>query len=161
MSVQPISRAEFFASMGRAVVLMIKGGLRSRIVQGLIALAVAAASIELARFCWKARDLLVGLAGVGFIYFGLLLAWKLLPFSEQTRARWARQRELSDRYVSYRWRNALWGGLIWAALQLWDAYTSGKFIPTAFAFALAYVVAGAAAHWIWRRHCRSGDLDIR
>lgn len=126
-----------------------------RVLQCLLALGMAAASIGLAVFCWKLRDLLVGVAVLGFIVLGLLFAWELIPFSEQTRERWARDRELSKRYWSYRWRKALWFGLGWGAFRLWQAHANHHTIDLlTFALPAAYIVAGAIAHGIWLQYRR-------
>lgn len=155
MSAHPISRAEFFASLTRSVRVTARNIFSPRVTECLLALVVAAVSIGLAIFCWKLRDLLVGVIAIGFICLGLLFAWDLIPFSEQTRERWARDRERSKRYWSYRWRKALWFGLGWGAFRLWQAHANHQTIDLlTFALPAAYIIAGAIAHGIWLQHRR-------
>ena len=155
MSAYPISRAEFLASMTRAVRTRVRKIFSPSVLQCLLALVVAVASIGLAAFCWRQRDLLVGVAAFGFIVLGLLFAWELIPFSEQTRERWARDRELSRRYWSYRWRKALWFGLGWSGFRLWQAHVNHHTIdlPT-LALPAAFIMAGAIAHRLWLKDRR-------
>jgi len=168
MNARPISRSEFFASIGRGALSTARDALRSRVGQTLVALSVAAVSIGLAILIWNARDQIAGFAAAGFtlvivlgavalVYFGLLFAGELLPFSEKTRARWARERELSDRYPSYRWRNALWAGLIMGTAEVWKVYHAHTYTPAKFLAPAILVVVGIAAQGIW--HFCHRDLE--
>jgi len=155
MSTGPISRFEFLASLFRPIVSLAQKVFTPRVNQALIALTALAMCVGLAILCWQVRDFLAGLAGMALVYFGILLAWELLPFSEQTRARWAQEQQWADRYMSYRWRNALWCGLSMAALRLWRAHADHKLDPDAFLLPAFIVAIGAVAHGVWRLRKRT------
>lgn len=161
MNARPISRSEFFASIGRGAVSAARNAFRSRLGRVLFALLVAAASIGVAILIWNMRDLLAGLAAAGFIYLSPFIAWELLPFSEETRAKWARQearrQELSDLYLSYRWRKSLWWGLGWMAMLLWKIYRGHHFEPNIFICPAVLMVVGIVAQCIW--YTRHRDLE--
>ncbi len=144
MNAQSINRAEFFAVIGRAMI-------RSKVTWVLIAAAIAALGVGLAIVCWEMRGFIGAILSVGFVYFGFRLAWELLPFSEQTRARWAHERDLSERYFSYRWRKAHWFGISLMVYRLWTAYLSQKFDPWDFLMPAVFTVWGISAAWYWNR----------
>jgi uncharacterized membrane protein YfcA len=150
MQIEPISRQEFLASIMRAF-------LRSPLTRFFIAVAVVALSFGAAYVCWQARDIIVALLAVALVILGLRFAWELLPFSEQTRSRWTHNRELAERYPSYRWRNALWVGLAMTAIRLWDLYLRQQFDLWQLALPAVFIVIGAVSTVIWHtRHQQNG-----
>ena len=151
MNAEPISRKEFLVTFATAFS-------RSRFGRVLLALAVVAISLGLAYMCWQARGVIVGLLAIVLVIFGFRVALELLPFSEETRSLWARERELSERYPSYRWRNVLWFGLGMLALRLWDSYVRQSLNPWELVPSGIFIVIGAVATIIWRtRHCNERD----
>lgn len=144
MSAPSINRAEFFTVFGRAV-------LRSKLTWVLAAFGVVALAASLAAACWELRGVIGAFLGLALLYLGLHLAWELLPFSERTRARWAYQRDLADRYFSYRWRRAHWFGLPLMAYCIWGAYQQHQFDPWDFLMPTVFTVWGLLAHSYWNR----------
>ncbi len=145
MNAQSINRAEFFTVIGRAVI-------RSKVTWVLIAITIAALGVGLAIVCWEMRGFIGAILSLGLVYFGFRLAWELLPFSERTRARWAYQDDLSERYFSYRWRNIHWLGLSMLTYVLWGVFTGKQVNVWDFFFPTLFTVQGLLANWYWNRN---------
>jgi hypothetical protein len=157
MSAQPISRSEFLASVFRPIVSLYRRVFTPRVKQALIALTALAACIGLAILSWQLRHILAFAVGMVLVYFGILLAWELFPFSEQTRAKWARERELDDRYMSYRLRGIYWFGVFVAASRLWHAHVVHQLDPATLIEPALFLTIGAIAYGVW--HLRKRTLQ--
>ncbi len=145
MNAQSINRAEFFAVIGRAII-------RSKVTWVLVAAAVAALGVGLAVVCWEIRSFIGAILSICLVYFGFRFAWELLPFSERTRARWAYERDLSDRYLSHRWRNLHWLGLSMLTFVFWGVFIGKQVNGWDFVFPTLFTVQGVLANWYWHRY---------
>lgn len=143
MNRHAISRRELFRSM-----------LRSRFTQACVALAACALCVWLALLLWQGRDLVMQVITSLVILFGVILGWTLWPFSPETLARHARERQLAERYPSYRFRVALWVGLGQAAVVIVRGEHSliGWLVPGAF------LASGAVSYAVWHFRCRRDNI---
>jgi hypothetical protein len=160
-----ISRRGLFQLTARTV-------MQSRVTQLVAALGRAALGVCVAYWCWLLREIVGGAFAVAVACLALKAGWDLLPFSPETRARWAWKSDLAERYPSYRFRRWLIYGVGVLAVLLWrrrDHIFGAEWVVAAWELAvpLALVVAGAIATMVWHtRHARhhvfrfpKGDLD--
>lgn len=144
MNGKPISRKEFFLIIGRSFI-------RSRIGRAIIALGIAALTIWLAIIGWRGREIIGGVAVVIFVYFGLSVAAAFIPWSESTLARREYQRQLAERYPSYRLRRGLHTGAGMLIYYVLKGCFRQHFQPDEFLIPGVFTLVGAIAEIIWRR----------
>lgn len=84
------------------------------------------------------------------------LGRRVLPFRDDLRARWARQRLLAKQFDSYQWRKLLWFGL-GLAVYLGLAGRAPA-VPTALAFGC--LLAGGIGALRWRRIAGSEQVAV-
>lgn len=123
---------------------------RSPTMRMLIVLLVVALTSLAAFIMLSAWEVLLVLAVLMAIMWGFGALSDLLPMSDATRARLARQRMLKQRYPIYRFRGLFWLGVGIGLGKLWLAYSSGHYAWKDFWPALAFMLVGAIAMLVWR-----------
>lgn len=78
----------------------------------------------------------------------------VLPFPQDVKAEWARERLLAKRFDSYQWRKLLWLGLGLVAHLL----IAGRALAVPSILALTCLVGGGLGTLRWRRLVRSGRV---
>jgi hypothetical protein len=78
---------------------------------------------------------------------------RILPFSDEARDAWSRQRLLAKRFDSYQWRKLLWIGLGLGVSAAWAGQTG----PVPSVLAVACMLAGGLGAMMWRRVTRSNS----
>jgi hypothetical protein len=149
MNGETMNRREMLKMLGRSL-------LRSRGGQALLALAALGLGVGVALAVWHGRDVIAAFLFVVLVLLAFQVAWELLPFSAATRARWARARELAERYPSYRFQAAFWIGLGHAVSLLCRVASGSGFEPWSLAPAGFFIGVGLIAYTVWHWKHRDG-----
>ena len=141
-------RDSAFARLGRSLGSTRRGQL-------VAAVAVATLFCGLAYYAWRHPDLSGIALSIGLFVYGLDKAWRLLPISAATRARWSRERQLAEEHPAGHYRIFFWTGVL---MLVSDFSRNGFGAPFDFArliFPGIAIVVGSVSYLVWWRFLRN------
>jgi hypothetical protein len=128
---------------------------RSRRGRFFVSLAVAILFSCLAYAAWHARDLAATVLTVGLLIYGFQLAWRILPISSATRARWVRDEQIAERAPAGQYRGLLWAGIGVAIMDFWQSDAAKPFNYFDLIMPGILIIAGTISYILCHRFIRN------
>ena len=127
---------------------------RSRFGRLLISVGIIAAFSRLAYGAWHDPEFSATLLSVGFLVYGLQLAWRVLPIPGATRTRWVQEKQNAERCPASYYRNCLWIGLGSAIGQFLQTDSAKPIIYSDYLIPVVLMLVGVVSHVLVRRFIR-------